>query len=251
MKKIERIWAIVALAALVANALPLAAAAPPPPGTVVISNVNVNRNSLSGTVANLSWSTNPTSSCDSVTYQVSGQSSRTISLPCKVHSASLTGLAVHVTTTFTITATARKYNPGTYSSSFFPTDVSTSKAYEGYNCDFWATGFCGTQYVYTNRAASMPGDVEFNPANAQNGNAYETFDAVVHYYGQGQAWCWPYQLTTKRTTVQFYARDMTSGDNSWIAANTYPVPSVSGGNYVGSVQWSISLGAQAYGGGVR
>src|SRR5947199_243893 len=82
-----------------ASALPLAAAAPPPPGTVVISNVNVNRNSLSGTVANLSWSTNPTSSCDSVTYQVSGQSSHTITPPCKVHSASLTGLAVHVTTT--------------------------------------------------------------------------------------------------------------------------------------------------------
>src|SRR5207245_11583586 len=129
MEKSGRIWAIVALAALVANPRALASAAPPPPGTVVISNVNVNRNSLSGTMANLTWSTNPTSSCDSVTYQVSGQSSRTISLPCKVHSASLTGLAVHVTTTFTITATAEKYNPGTYSSSFYPTDVSTPQAY--------------------------------------------------------------------------------------------------------------------------
>src|SRR2546429_1408279 len=174
MKKIERIWAIVALAALVANALPLAAAAPLPPGTVVISNVNVNRNSLSGTLANLTWSTNPTSSCDSVTYQVSGQSSRTISLPCKVHSASLTGLAVHVTTTFTITATAKKYNPGTYSSSFYPTDVSTSKAYESFQYSLPITGGpCGTIYYQETVTAQMPGDIEYDPTQAGNRHPYE------------------------------------------------------------------------------
>src|SRR3989442_15567733 len=160
MKKMERIWAIVALAALLANALPLAAAAPPPPGTVVISNVNVNRNSLSGTVANLSWSTNPTSSCDSVTYQVSGQSSRTISLPCKVHSASLTGLAVHVTTTFTITETAKKYTPGTYSSSFYPTDVSTTKAYHRFQYSLPITGGpCGPIYYQEPETAHTPADI--------------------------------------------------------------------------------------------
>src|SRR2546426_4465075 len=177
MKKIERIWAIVALAALLATALPLAAAAPPPPGTVVISNVNVNRNSLSGTVANLSWSTNPTSSCDSVTYQVSGQSSHTITLPCKVHSVSLTGLAVHVTTTFTITATAKKYNPGTYSSSFYPTDVSTSKAYESFQYSLPITGGpCGTIYYQETVTAQMPGDIDYDPTQAVIPNHFKPFD---------------------------------------------------------------------------
>ncbi|HYS70956.1 MAG TPA: hypothetical protein VEM95_00890 [Thermoplasmata archaeon] len=243
-------WCAMVVGAFVlSNFLAVASAAPKPLPTVIISNVNVDANSVPGTLATITWLTDPPGACDVLTYHLQGSNTvTTITPPCGTHQAALSGLGIHATYAFTITSSARKYNPGTYSSSFFPTDVSTSKAYEGYNYDFWATGFCGTKYVYTNRAASMPGDVEFNPANAPNGNAYETFDAVVHYYGQGQAWCWPYQLTTKRTTVQFYARDMTSGDNSWIAANTYPVPSVSGGNYVGSVQWTIDLGADAYGG---
>src|SRR3989442_3328111 len=190
MKKMERIGAIVALAALLANALPLAAAAPPPPGTVVISNVNVNRNSLSGTVANLSWSTNPTSSCDSVTYQVSEQSSHTITLPCKVHSVSLTGRAVHVTTTFTITATAKKYNPGTYSSSFYPTDVSTSKAYESFQYSLPITGGpCGTIYYQETVTAQMPGDIEYDPTQAGNANHYELFDVHMAFNGLGGPIC--------------------------------------------------------------
>ena len=250
MKKMERIWAIVALAALLANALPLAAAAPPPPGTVVISNVNVNRNSLSGTVANLSWSTNPTSSCDSVTYQVSGQSSHTITLPCKVHSVSLTGLAVHVTTTFTITATAKKYNPGTYSSSFYPTDVSTSKAYESFQYSLPITGGpCGTIYYQETVTAQMPGDIEYDPTQAGNANHYELFDVHMAFNGLGVPICpgSSQVITARQTFMRIWVLDTTSNVNNWLPAAVDPVPNVDTGGYPGYINWAINLGGTVYG----
>ena len=215
------------------------------PPTVVISNVKVDPNSISGSQATVTWSTDPSSACDVVSYRLSGTNGwMTVSPPCGTHVVTIGGLAIFTSYDFTISSSARKYYTGTYASSFYPVDASTSKAYEGYSFDFWADSLCGRKYVHTQRAAEMPGDVEFDPTQAPNGNHYQLFNVHAKYYGQGEGWCWPYQLTTKRTIVRIWVKDFTTGINDWISANVDPVPNVASGGYSGSVSWSIQVGPE-------
>ena len=245
VRKLVGCGLIVALFVLL-NVLSVGAlAAPRPPSTVTISNVKVDPNSVSGSEARITWSTDPASACDAFSYRLAGTTSwMTIYPACGTHAVALGGLAIFTPYDFMISSSARKYNTGVYTSSFYPVDASLSKAYEGYPFDFWADSVCGRKYVRTQRVAEMPGDVEYDPGQVGNSNHYQLFNVHAKYYGQGESWCWPYQLTTKRTVVRIWVKDFTSGINDWIAANVDPVPNVASGGWVGSVSWSIEVGAE-------
>ncbi len=241
MRRIVWFATIVCLA-FVMNAFSGAALAAPKPRVVVISNVHVDPNSLSGTQADITWSASPNGACDVVQYAVSGSSSWTTVTPaCGSHAVALSGLRIFVTYAFKITSSAKRYTPSTFTGSFYPVDASLSKAYEGYQDRFQAYGSCGWKSVYFDRVAEMPGDLEFDPGMVGNPLNYERFDLHIRYYGQGEAWCWPYQLTTKRTVVNVYVQDLTSGIDNWIVPNVEPVPNIVSEGYVGSVSWSISV----------
>src|SRR5207247_8317005 len=147
--------------------------------------------------------------------------------PSKVHSDSLTGLSVHVMTTYTITAIAKKYNPRTYSSSFYPTDVSTSNAYESFQYSLPITGVpCGTIYYQETVTAQMPGDIEYDPTQAGNANHYELFDVHMAFNGFGVPIC-PRSsqvITARQTFMRICDLVTTSNVNNLLPAAVDPVP---------------------------
>ncbi len=249
-KKRQTTWWTAAVAILALGVLMPAGAlaSPPPPSPVTISGVRVDSNSLSGTEATLRWATSPTSACDTFAYKYwMATTWTTIALACKVHTVSIGGLLPHRIYDFTITSTAKKYISGTYSSSFSPTDVSLSKAYEGDQFDVGAQQpNCGPVYVHTTRAAEMPGDIEFDPAATSNANSYQAFDVDMKYYGQGQSGCWSWDFVTKRTSINIYVIDRTSQVMNWITSAVDPIPKVASSGTSGTIAWSINFGTQIY-----
>ncbi len=249
--RLWRTWAIAAALFAVVNAVPLASASSSPIGTVAISNVNVASNSLSGHTADVTWSTNPTSACDVFAYQVQGASTwTTLTLPCKVHSASLNGLTTHTTYAYSIASSAKRYNSATYTGSFYPTDVSTSKAYETFQYSLpLSVSNCPVTYKET-LVVEMPGDIEFDPAQATNPNHYESFGVHMHYIGLGQPVCQYLSqiVTAQQTFMNVWVLDTTSHTTNWFAGGI-PDPNVAGSGTTGSITWSINFGAQVYGAG--
>lgn len=250
-RRVWRMWAVAAGLLVIVNVVPLASAGPAPTGTVAISNVNVAGNSLSGHTASLTWSTNPAKACDVFAYQLPGAATwTTTTLPCQVHTVSLSGLATHTTYAYTITSSAKRYNPGTYSGSFYPTDVSTSKAYETFQYSLpLSVSNCPVTYKET-VLVEMPGDIEFDPTQAANPNHYEMFGIHMHYIGQGQPVCTFLNqiVTAQQTFMNVWILDTTSHTTNWFAGGI-PDPNVAGSGTTGSITWNINFGAQVYGAG--
>ncbi|MFQ5870128.1 MAG: hypothetical protein ACE5JC_09525 [Candidatus Zixiibacteriota bacterium] len=216
-----------------------------PPPTVSIYNLNVDRNSISGEETTISWSTSPSSSCDTLEWGPTTAYGNTIDLACDTHSATISGLQTHKTYYFKITASKSGYYNGYKSGSWYPTDASLSKAYEGYTKEFWGTSPCGERKVDYSYSAEMPGDLAYDPEKAQGSNNYEVFDMHFHYESQGQQTCWPWHVTTKHTRIEIWIKDH-AGVIDWINAKDHVIMS----GYTGStaeVTWGVVVGGSLKG----
>lgn len=215
------------------------------PPDVYISNVNVDRNSLSGTETTVTWTTFPSSACDIFRWGTTPSYGNTVNLPCGTHSVTLTGLQTHRTYYFKITSSKSGYDSDTRTGSWYPTDASLSKASESYARTYTAYSFCGpvsTDYTYT---AETLGDISFDPAKAGNSNNYEIFDLQLRYESSGQTYCWPWTMGTRYTRVDLWIHD-SSGVIDWINARNYVIfEGYVGGSATASI--GISVGGSTHG----
>lgn len=187
--------------------------------TVSIYNVNVDRNSLSGTETTITWSTSPSDASDKFEWGPTTSYGNTI-YP-STHSVILTGLQTHETYYYKITSSKSGYYSGTKTGSWYPTDASLSKADESYSRTYTAWSLCGypsVDYIY--RAWTL-GDIAYDPAKAGNSNNYEIFDLQLYYKGTGEPYCWPWTMTTRFTRVDLWIEDETSNVVDWIDARNY------------------------------
>jgi len=213
----------------------------PPPQ--VIYNVGASSNSLSGSTATITWSVSPAAvSCSVFEYTTSATSwsnAIVIRPPCGTQSVSLTGLSTHVRYYFQIGSYAQDGSTGVgwYTSSFYTTDVTTSRAYEGYNQNPQFSTLCGGISDQTNYSTESPGDIEYDPSQVGNSNHYEVFDLHFHFDSLGQSYCWPWTLGAKYTQVDLWVYDP-SGVINWINSKGNIIYSGYAGGSA-TVSWTI------------
>ncbi len=213
----------------------------PPPQ--VIDNVAASTNSLSGNTATISWQVSPAAfSCSVFEYTTSATSwsnAIVFNPPCGSQSVSLSGLTPHVRYYFQIGSYAQdgSTSTGWYDGSFYTTDVSASRAYEGYYQDPQFSTLCGGISDQTNYSTESPGDVEYDPSQVSNSNHYQVFDLHFHFDSLGQSYCWPWTLGAKYTQVDLWVYDP-SGVITWINSKGNIIYSgYSGGS--ATVSWTI------------
>jgi hypothetical protein len=218
-------------------------------GVVSVYDVFVNRNSLAGTTAAFTWATSPSGACDLFEWGTTPSYGSSISPPCGTHSASLTGLTVHTTYYYRITSSASGYTSGTYRSSFYPTDISTSHVYENYPGVQYTMvgGDCGwlhKKLTYNPRVV-MAGDVEHDSAS-QNTADWTPHYVYAHIDAQGDDWCniLGGYVVPSEFAVYLYAKDLTtpfSNTDIWLEGLDVR-PRVNTDLQTGTVSYSISAG---------
>ncbi len=218
----------------------------------VIYNVVSSGNSLSGTTDTISWLLSPAVvSCGVFEYTTSPTSwsnAIVFNPPCGTQSVSLTGLTPHVRYYFQIGSYAQdgSTSVGWYTGSFYTTDVTTSRAYEGYYQNPQFSTFCGSISDQTNYSTESPGDIEYDPSQVSNSNHYEVFDLHFHFDSLGQSYCWPWTLGAKYTQVDLWVYDP-SGVINWINSKGNIIYSGYAGGSA-TVSWTIFFqGGSQYG----